>query len=387
MVDETGEVHKYKLEDNGMVIAMWHKRPLADNFSNAVVIDAVNNYYMGTDDGKLVKMNGTTEDTIWIYRLLSPVIATPALSSYGTVYFGNRKGEVYSFLIISPGFGISFSIKYETMTKMLLSLLKIALILYVSICLVLYFFQERLIYFPEKLSKDFKFRFYHEFEEVNIRTADNVLLNAVLFRSASSKGVIFYLHGNAGSINSWGDVAEIYTRLQYDLFMLDYRGYGKSEGQISGQEQFYSDVQKAYDILKTRYDESKIIVLGYSIGTGPATKIAAENNPKLLILQSPYYSLTDMMRHTYPVIPTFILKYKFETNKFIKKCKMPIVIFHGDKDEIIYYGSAVKLKGLMKGTDRLITLRGQGHNGMSSNAGYLMEMERILGNSTRSDHN
>jgi len=137
-------------------------------------------------------------------------------------------------------------------------------------------------------------------------------------------------------------------------------------------------MQAAYKKLKTMYDEGKIIILGYSIGTGPAAKIASENRPKLLILQSPYYSITDLIRHTYSIIPTFILKYKFETNKFLPECKMPVAIFHGDQDEIIYYGSSVKLKALMKASDTLVTLKGQGHNGMSINGQYLREIERIL---------
>ncbi len=245
-------------------------------------------------------------------------------------------------------------------------------------CALLFFLQEKLIFFPEKLPKNFQFRFYQQYEEISIKTHDNVLLNSILFKADNSKGVIFYLHGNAGSLNSWGEVAGIYTNLNYDVFMPDYRGYGKSEGTINSEQQLYKDVQTVYENLKTRYDESKIVILGYSIGTGPATKIAAANHPKLLILQSPFFSLTDLAKNLYPIIPTFILKYKFETNKFIKECTMPIVIFHGDRDEIIYYNSSVKLKRLMKETDTLITLTGQSHNGMSSNSQYLRALEKIL---------
>ena len=168
------------------------------------------------------------------------------------------------------------------------------------------------------------------------------------------------MHGNAGSLSSWGGVAETYTNLNYDIFILDYRGYGKSEGSINGQEQLFQDVQAVYAELKKKYKEDKIIVLGYSIGTGLASKIASTNNPKLLILQAPYYSLTDLMRHTYRIIPTFILKYTFETNEFITNCKMPIVIFHGNQDRVIYYGSSRKLKEQFKEQISLITLEGQG---------------------------
>ena len=119
-------------------------------------------------------------------------------------------------------------------------------------------------------------------------------------------------------------------------------------------------------------------MLGYSIGTGIAAEVAATNDPRLLILQAPYYSMVDMMKHTYPGVPTFILKYKLETNKFIKDCTMPIVIFHGNADEVIYYGSSLKLKPLLKRGDTLITLNGQGHNGITDNEDYLAAIKRIL---------
>jgi uncharacterized protein len=255
---------------------------------------------------------------------------------------------------------------------------KIVAIVYIVICVLLYFFQEKLIFFPEKLTKYYIFQFNQKFEELNFKTADNKLLNGILFKADSSKGLIFYLHGNAGSLKGWGEIAQTYTSLNYDLFMLDYRGYGKSEGNINSEKQFYADIQLIYDSLKNRYAENKIIILGYSIGTGAATKLASTNNAKLLILQAPYYSLTDMMHNNYPFVPKFILKYKFETNKFIEECKMPVVIFHGTNDEVIYYGSSLKLKALFKEKDTLITLEGQGHNNISENSLYQTALQKIL---------
>ena len=264
------------------------------------------------------------------------------------------------------------------MKKPLKIILIILLAGYLIICGLLFFFQEKLIFFPEKLEKDFKFNFDQHFEEIEIKTTDQKFLHGLLFKSDSSRGLIFYLHGNAGSLRSWGELARTYTNLGYDVFMLDYRGYGKSEGTISGEKQLFQDVQLAYDDVKKRYAENKMVVLGYSIGTGPAAKIASTNNPRLLILQAPYYSLTDIMKHSYSLIPTFILKYKFETNEFIKDCKMPVVIFHGNMDEVIYYNSSIKLKELFKKTDTLITLNGQGHNGITDNPEYRADIEKIL---------
>lgn len=265
-----------------------------------------------------------------------------------------------------------------TMKKRLLQILKIILGLYVVLCGLLYFFQEKLIFFPQKLDKNYQFQFGQKFEELNIKATDGKLLNGLLFKAESSKGLIFYLHGNAGDLSSWGDVAKTYTDLNYDVFIIDYRSYGKSEGQINGQNQMFEDNQTAYDELKKKYSEEKIIVLGYSIGTGLASKLASTNNPKLLILQAPYYNLTDMMKQKFSFIPTFILKYKFATNEYLKTCKMPVVIFHGNQDEVIYYGSSLKLKEEFKKQDTLITLNGQGHNGMTDNEEYKTELKKIL---------
>ena len=262
--------------------------------------------------------------------------------------------------------------------RLIINTLLLLFLFYIVLCIILFFFQERLIFFPEKLKNDHKFDFQGTFEEIKIKTGDNNLLSGVLFKSRSSKGLIFYLHGNAGSINSWGEVAETYTELHHDVFILDYRGYGKSQGSIRSQDEFYQDIQIAYNEIKKRYHEDEIIVLGFSIGSGPAAKLASSNNPKLLILEAPYLSLTDMMRHRFRIFPTFLLKYKFRTDEFIKDCKTPIVIFHGDRDEVIYYGSSLKLRPLLKETDTLITLKGQGHNGIAENLDYKSELQKVL---------
>ena len=257
-------------------------------------------------------------------------------------------------------------------------MLQLLLILFVLVCVGLYFFQEKLIFFPDKLDKDHKFSFAQSFDEVNIKTKDGNVLNGLLFKADSAKGLVFYLHGNAGSLDKWGGVANRYTELHYDVFILDYPGYGKSEGRINSKAQLFDGIQTAYDDMKIHYQEDSIVVLGYSIGSGPAAHLAATNHPRLLILQAPYYSLTDLIRHSFPIIPTFILKYRFQTNDYLKDCKMPVVIFHGNQDEVIYYGSSLKLKEEFKTADTLITLQGQGHNGMTDNPDYIAAIQTVL---------
>ena len=264
------------------------------------------------------------------------------------------------------------------MKKMLVTTVELLIIFYILICIFLYFFQEKLIFIPDKLRKDFKFSFERPFEEVGLKTKDGKYLNGLLFTSDSTKGLVFYLHGNAGALNTWDHAAKRYTTLNYDVFMFDYRVYGKSDGSIKSEAQFFEDIQTAYDEIKKRYIEENIIVLGYSIGVGAATKLASVNRPKLLILQAPYYSLTDLMRRVYPIIPTFLLKYKFETYKYLRECKMPIVVFHGNQDEVISYNSSLRLKETMKSSDTLITLNRQGHNGITDNPQYIRAISEIL---------
>jgi len=264
------------------------------------------------------------------------------------------------------------------MRKTLFEIMGYCLIIYSLVCWHIYMTQEQLLFFPQKLNKDYQFNFDTNFEEINIKSFDSTILNGLLFKVDSSKGVIFYLHGNAGSLQTWGKVAKTYTDLGYDVFMLDYRGYGKSEGQNKSEKQVFKDVEVAYQTVRKRYAENKIIILGYSIGTGLATKIASEHSPKLLILQAPYYSMVDMMNKNYPILPTFILKYRFETNQYITKCKAPIVIFHGNIDEVIDYNSSINLSSLFKKNDKLIILKEQGHNDITDNQDYQKVLKQIL---------
>jgi esterase/lipase len=252
------------------------------------------------------------------------------------------------------------------------------LVVYGFIIVLLYFIQEKLIFFPEKLEQDYIYHFSGNFEEKWIETADGNKINALLFKADSSKGVILYLHGNAGALNSWGDIAPIYTSLHFDIFIPDYRGFGKSTGKIYSEKQIFDDVQRIYNFLMNDYKEEQIVIMGYSIGTGPASYLAAKNNAKKLILQAPYYNLSDVVNDHYKIIPSFLLKYQFRTNKYIKKVKSPIAIFHGDKDELIYSKSSKKLIKLCKPDDKLFILANQEHGNINDNKEFQYQLKGLL---------
>ncbi|MDP1727636.1 MAG: alpha/beta fold hydrolase [Bacteroidota bacterium] len=182
--------------------------------------------------------------------------------------------------------------------------------------------QEGLLFYPDKLPPDYKFHFEGKYQEYNFKVDEKTNLNGLLFKTDTSKGLIFYLHGNAGCIDSWGNCAGIYTSNKFDFFILDYRGYGKSQGAISSEKQLFNDIRIVYDSLKSIYDEKKIIVIGYSIGTGLAAQLASETNPKILVLKAPYYNLPDLVHNLFSkLIPSFIIRYKLRTNEYITKVK------------------------------------------------------------------
>ena len=262
--------------------------------------------------------------------------------------------------------------------KILIRLGLVLLAIYVLIITALYFNQENILFHPTKLDKNYVFESEVPFEEINMKTRDNKNLNGLLFKAKESMGLVFYVHGNAGNIKGWSGIAETYTKLNYDLFIFDFRGFGKSEGEIENEEQFYDDIRQFYKLMKQRYAEKEIMIIGYSIGTGPAAMLASENEPKALILLSPYYNLEDMLERNYSFAPKFILKYAFATNDYLEKIKVPVTIFHGKDDRAIYFGSSLKLKKHFKKTDRLFPLENQGHLGMDENVVYANELRKML---------
>ncbi|GGB75435.1 alpha/beta hydrolase [Flavobacterium suaedae] len=251
--------------------------------------------------------------------------------------------------------------------------------LYLLIITVLYFQQERLLFPGSKLSQSYQFEYLEDFEELNIPVDDEATINGLLFKAENAKGLVFYLHGNGGCLKTWGDIANTYTNLGYDIFIPDYRGYGKSTGDIENENQFFEDMRKVYTKLLKRYNEDEVIIIGYSIGTGAATMLAAENNPKKLILKAPYYSLTKVVNNKVPFMPDFLLKYKFETYKYLPKVNAPVYMFHGTNDRIIPYSNSLELKEIpdISVKIELITLKDEGHQ-VGYNKVYLNKLAEIL---------
>ena len=265
------------------------------------------------------------------------------------------------------------------LNKMLQKLFKALLLVYVMMGTSLYFLQEKLLFHPTELSQNYQYEFNYPFDELFLEPEKEVSINAIHFKVKQPKGVILYFHGNAGDLSRWGAIAEYFVSKNYDVFIMDYRTYGKSKGKLSEQA-FYDDAQYCYNYLLKDYSEGDVTVYGRSLGTGIATYIASKNNSKQLVLETPFYSILDVAKHRFPMFPlASLLKYKFPSHQYIADVNCPITIFHGTNDQVVPYHSAEKLKIVApKDSATFITIKDGNHNDLIEFEDYRMGIDQIL---------
>ncbi len=237
---------------------------------------------------------------------------------------------------------------------------------FIIVLILIYFLQERFIFKPEKLKKDFQFKYDIPFKEYFFDVEPGVSINGLHFFREKPKGLILYFHGNTRSIKGWARYARDFYRFDYDVLLVDYRGFGKSTGKRSEKEML-NDMQFVYDKLKEVYAEDYLIVYGRSMGSGFASKLAADNNPRYLILDAPYYSFLKVVERFFPILPVrFVLRFHLRTDKWIKYVNCHTYIIHGTKDMLIPIKHSEKLQKLHPRKTTLIRIPGGHHNDLPS---------------------
>lgn len=261
-----------------------------------------------------------------------------------------------------------------------LSALVFVVIVYIIVSVALYYLQDYMLFKPEKLPKGFQFNYDNQiFEEHNLETRDGAIINAIrFFPEGESKGIVLYLKGNSKSLKGWGKFAVDFTRLGYNVLMVDYRGFGKSTGRRS-QKAIKRDLQEVYNKIRELTSEDRIILYGRSLGSGFAAKLASMNHPKMLILESAYYSLTKVTKRYLPFMPlSLLIKYPLPTYKWLKYVQCPIHIIHGTDDKLIPYTTGVKLSLINPKLTRLHTVIGGGHKNLNNFESYHIMLEDII---------
>jgi hypothetical protein len=244
--------------------------------------------------------------------------------------------------------------------------------------IIIYFIQDKFIFKPEKLSADFQFRYDIPFKELFFDAAPGVRINGLHFFRENPKGLVLYLHGNSRSIKGWAKYARDFYRYDYDVVLVDYRGFGKSTGKRSEKEMI-RDMQFIYENLSKQYPEQHLIVYGRSIGSGFAVKLASDNNPRYLILDAPYYSFTKVVKRFLPVLPVrYVLRYHLRTDQWILKVRCHTYIIHGTKDWLIPIRHSERLQALNPHMITLIRIHGGRHNNLPTFPEYHNFIRDIL---------
>lgn len=247
--------------------------------------------------------------------------------------------------------------------KIIIVFFGITVLLYVIVYAGFYFFQDHLVFQSKALDKDYHFSFDQKFTEHFIPTDDGETLNALLFKtSGPTKGLILYFHGNANNLQRWGTYAIDFTSLGYDILMVDYRGYGKSTGTPT-EENLYRDAQTILQWTNANLEYQKLVIYGRSLGSAVASHLATTKEPDLLILETPFEELND-------VLYFFSSHFKFSNKKSLPQIACKKVIFQGTEDGVVPLSSAMKLKPFLNDQDRFVVIMGGSHNNLREFAKY-----------------
>lgn len=236
----------------------------------------------------------------------------------------------------------------------------------------IYYQQPAMVFYPVKAMSEDPSDWGLQFEEVELVSEDNLRLHGWYISSPDANRVLLFFHGNAGNISHRQQSIAIFHRLGLNILIVNYRGYGKSEG-TPGEQAFYRDSRVAWNYLLTEKNVNRenIIIFGRSLGGIIAAELASEVQPGHLILESTFSSARDMSKRLFPVMSNFVpLRFEFNAIDYIKNVKSPILVAHSPDDEIIPFQLGEKLFSAANEPKRFLTLSG-GHNG-----GFLLAQPR-----------
>lgn len=276
--------------------------------------------------------------------------------------------------------------------KTIFRVVKILLLTYAVIGIAIYYLQDNIFFHPEPLPENHTFKFAGNFRELNIPYNSSSVMNVVQFypdsvrglevdsiearrnkaadstgRSTnSSKGVVLYFHGNKENIERYAPAASLFTRQGYEVWMIDYPGFGKSTGRFTEQN-LYDWALTFYKLARARFQPQEIVIYGKSFGTGIATQLASVRDCRYLLLEAPYYSFPSLVDNYLPIYPSErLMHFKIPTWQFMQKVTAPILIFHGTGDWTIPIRNAKRLLPYLKASDQFVTINGGKHNDLTS---------------------
>lgn len=264
--------------------------------------------------------------------------------------------------------------------KLAYRFIKVIVLLYSLIGIAFYYLQDNILFHPEPLNKDYIYNFNVPYKEINIPYTAQSTMNIIQFQQTSNscKGVVLYFHGNRKNIGWYAKYAPYFTKSGYEIWMIDYPGFGKSTGNLTEQG-LYDWALALYKLARTRFTPDSIIIYGKSLGTGIATQLASVRDCRQLLLETPYYDFKSIVDEWMPLYPlNRMMHFKIPTWQYLQKVDAPVIIFQGTDDGIIRYNNARGLEPFLKKHSEFITIQGGSHNDLYNFPLFTQKLDSLL---------
>jgi len=246
---------------------------------------------------------------------------------------------------------------------------------------LMYFQQKHMIFYPMGELYQTPAQWGLDYEDVTLRTTDDVQLHGWYIPQQQSQQVLLFFHGNAGNISHRRHSIEIFHRLGLNVFILDYRGYGQSEGS-PGEQGLYKDAYAAWHYLTEEkgFAPGQILIFGRSLGGAVAAKLAADVNARGLMLESTLSSTHDFARDVFKILSRLVvMRYDFNTNEYIQHVNYPVLVMHSPEDEIMPFHLGEKVFQAANQPKQFIRMRGDHNNGfLISQPEYEQQLDNWL---------
>lgn len=256
---------------------------------------------------------------------------------------------------------------------------------YVIIVMLMYALQFRLVYHPQKTIEATPSGAGLQYEDVTFQTEDDIKLHGWFVPADSAALTVLYFHGNAGNISGRLETIQLLHRLGLNVFMFDYRGYGKSQGRPS-EEGTYRDAQAAWNYLRSEQQlaDSTIVIMGRSLGGAVAAWLSARESPAASIIESTFTSAPELGSDLYPWLPVrWLIKYEYNTLEQLKQIESPVFMAHSRQDQVVPFHHGRALFEAANQPKTFIELRGSHASGFwDTGAKYREGLKQFLRNHT-----
>jgi pimeloyl-ACP methyl ester carboxylesterase len=254
-------------------------------------------------------------------------------------------------------------------------------VFYLAIVLLMYFMQARMIYFPSKSIDSTPQQIGLAYEDVYLEAEDGVKIHGWFVPADSARATLLFLHGNGGNISHRLESIHQFHSLNLSVFIIDYHGYGLSQGK-PGEQETYHDAEASWKYLtgQKQINPDKIIIFGRSLGGAVASWLAVKHQPRALIMESAFSSLVDIANTHYPFLPVRMMsRFNYDSKENIRRINVPVLFIHSPNDEIIPFKHGDELYRIANEPKQFLEITGSHNDGyLASSAEYLPALDRFI---------